>query len=92
MDHKKQFDFIKNDRFYDLTIPNYSHVGDSVFYEVNLKDLIQGCRYVCSFRFNDLKLINENLQKLKVQILLSRQNFRNFQKPIYGKKLIKIRK
>lgn len=48
----KEFDFGRNDRFYDLTIPTYYHIGDSVFYEVNLKDLVTGLKYTCSFRFN----------------------------------------
>lgn len=30
--NNKQFDFGRNDRFYDLTIPNYTHIDDSVYY------------------------------------------------------------
>ncbi len=72
MDKTKDFDFTKNDRFYELTIPSYYHQGESVFYEISLKDLVQGKKYLCAYRFNEFKLIHENLQKLKVQRFLSR--------------------
>lgn len=52
MDNNKEFDFGRNDRFYDLTIPNYAHVFDSVYYYITLKDLVQGIKYVSEFRFN----------------------------------------
>lgn len=66
MDNIKEFDFIKNDRFFDLTIPSYYHQGQSVFYQISLKDLVQGKKYLSAYRFNELKLIHENLLKLKV--------------------------
>jgi hypothetical protein len=58
MDNNKEFDFGRNDRFYELTIPSYFHIGDSVFYEVNLKDLVKGSNHICSFRFNDFKTLH----------------------------------
>lgn len=67
--NNKEFDFGRNDKFFDLTIPTYYHIGDSVFYEINLKDLVRGSVHICSFRFNDFKSVYENLTKLKVHFV-----------------------
>lgn len=51
MNHVREFDFSRNDKVYELTIPNYSFTGDSVYYEVHLQDLVQNQIYIHYFRF-----------------------------------------
>jgi len=58
MENLKYFDTNKSDRFYELTIPTYHHVGDSVYYNVFIKDLVKIQEYRCSFRFNDFKALH----------------------------------
>jgi hypothetical protein len=68
MDNNKEFDVNRDDKFYEIKIPSYYYIGDSVFYEVHLKDFIRGSNHICSFRFNEFKSVHENLIKLKVLI------------------------
>lgn len=55
IDQGCEYDFSRNDKFYELTIPSYSHVGDSVYYQVHLRDLVLNQTYVHNFRFKELK-------------------------------------
>lgn len=48
-------ELIRNDKFYELSIPIYCHSGDSVLYEIHLRDLIQNREFTRFMRFNDLK-------------------------------------
>lgn len=43
-----------------------------MYYEVHLRDLVQGNKFVSSYRFNEFKIIHENLLKLKVRNFLYR--------------------
>lgn len=83
----KEFDFTRNDKFYELTIPYYSHSGNLVLYEVHLRDLVQNKLYVHSFRYKELKEFHENLLELKVNWLSYSLNSPNFHAPISGKRL-----
>ena len=51
MAYENEFDLTRNDKFYKLSIPNYTHYKDSVFYEIHLKDLVKNQTYVHEFRY-----------------------------------------
>lgn len=56
-----EFDLTRNDRFFSLKIPYYIIEDDLVLYEIHLKDLVNNRTYVHTFRFNNLKTINQKL-------------------------------
>lgn len=62
----KYLDVAKSDNLYQLAIPTYHHQGDSVYYDIVIKDLVRVQEYRCSFRFTDLKAIHEKISKLEV--------------------------
>lgn len=64
------YEVVRDDKFYELTIPKYEQTGDSVFYEVHLKDLVANRDYIRSFRFKEFKEFYENLKKLEVLFIL----------------------
>ena len=85
-----EFDFTRNDKFYELTIPAYSHIGDSVYYEVHLKDLVQNQIFIHSFRFKELKEYHEQLLELKVNSPICSWSCLNSPRLTSGKKPIKV--
>lgn len=52
MRNKSDYEVIRDDKFFELTIPKFEKNGDAVFYEVHLKDLVSHRDYVRLFRFN----------------------------------------
>ena len=62
------FDFSRSDKLYHLRVPAYSCENGVIFYEFDLKDLIYNETYVTHFRYNELKNIHEQLDKLDFEL------------------------
>ena len=88
----QEYDFSRNDKFYELTIPEYEHYGELVYYKVHLRDLVKNKTYMHFFRFKELKEFHETLLKLKVQPDLLSSSFLNSHRPTFGEKRTKTRR
>jgi hypothetical protein len=60
------YDLSRTDKYYSVKIPSYSMETGVVLYEIVLKDLITNDIFVSSYRYKELKTMNDDLVKLKV--------------------------
>ena len=58
---REDFDFARNDCYYQLTIPSYHRQDKTIFYELRLKDMCANKTYHHSIRYKQLKHIHEDL-------------------------------
>lgn len=70
MRNKSDYEVIRDDKFFELTIPKFEKNGDAVFYEVHLKDLVSHRDYVRLFRFNEFKDFYDSFKKMEVLLLV----------------------
>lgn len=64
MNREIDYDLTRNDKVYELKIPDYVQLKDAVFYNFELKDLLHSKKHCKLFRYSDLKEIHEKLGKL----------------------------
>lgn len=64
MNKEMDYDLTRNDKVYELKIPDYIQLKDVVFYNFELKDLLLNKKHCKLFRYSDLKEIHEKLGKL----------------------------
>lgn len=60
------YDLSRTDKRFCIKIPRYSMEDGVVLYEIVLKDLVNNEVFLCSYRFKELKAINDELIDLKV--------------------------
>ena len=55
MNREIDYDLTRNDKVYELKIPDYVQLKDAVFYNFELKDLLHSKKHCKLFRYSDLK-------------------------------------